>query len=110
MMALDILLELVWIHFIADFILQNDKMATRKSSSIRWLGAHCMIYGSCFFGFGWKYALLNMAMHFLTDSVTSRGTALLWKHNERHWFFCLIGFDQAVHLTTLILTYLWLKG
>ena len=99
---------LIWLHFIADFILQTDKMAINKSSSNRWLGLHVSVYTVPFFWFGWRFALVNGAAHFVTDWLTSRGTSYLWKKEERHWFFALIGLDQAIHMTTLFLTYRWL--
>lgn len=99
-------IALVWTHFVADFLLQTDKMALNKSKSNKWLGFHCLVYSIPFlFAFGIHFGIITFLTHFATDYVTSRGTAYLWKKEERHWFFCLIGFDQAVHLTTLILTF-----
>ena len=95
---------LVWVHFVADFLLQNDKMAVNKSKSNKWLGIHAGIYTIPFFWWGWKFALVNGAAHFVVDFVTSRGTTWLWQKNERHWFFSLIGLDQAIHITTLLVT------
>jgi hypothetical protein len=100
-----IILALVWIHFVSDFLLQSDKMAINKSKSWKWLGIHCVTYSTPFLIFGWRFALVTLAFHFVTDAITSRGTAYLWKREMRHWFFSLIGFDQAIHLSTLILTY-----
>ena len=101
-----IFIVLIWLHFFADFICQTDKMALNKSTSNQWLAYHCCAYMAPFFVcFGWKFGIATFVLHFMTDWVTSRGTSYLWKRNERHWFFCLIGFDQAIHLTTLLLTY-----
>lgn len=98
------LLELIWIHFVADFVLQSDTMAKNKSSSNKWLLLHCIVYTIPFLWFGWKFALINGVAHFATDWITSRCTAALWKKGERHWFFVLIGLDQAIHLTILVAT------
>lgn len=98
-------LVVVWLHFIADFLLQTDKMAVNKSKSFSWLTVHVAVYSGvlCAFCGPW-YALVNGVAHYLTDAVTSRVTSYLWKRSERHWFFVVIGLDQALHLTVLVLT------
>ena len=80
-------------------------MALNKSKSNYWLGIHAFTYGLPLLLLGWRWALGNALMHFGVDFFTSRGTAWLWKHEERHWFFVLIGFDQAIHLTLLFWTF-----
>lgn len=107
-MDIIMLLALVWMHFVADFMLQSDKMAHSKSSSNKWLTIHVAIYTAPFFLFGWEFALLNGAAHWVTDYFTSRATTALFKRKENHWFFVVIGFDQAVHLTCMVLLYQYL--
>lgn len=94
----------IWMHFFADFILQTDKMAINKSTNWKWLSIHIVVYSLPFFYFGWRYALINAAAHFVTDAITSRCTSYLWKKEKRHWFFVVIGLDQAVHMTCLLWT------
>lgn len=110
MMEVLIILLLVWIHFIADFILQDDYVAINKAKDNTVLVFHTMVYGLCFAWFGPLFMLITMVSHGMVDFVTSRGTSRLWSANQRHWFFCLIGFDQALHMTVLILTYQFTRG
>jgi len=93
-----------WLHFLADFILQTDRMALNKSHSFKWLSVHAATYGIPFLLIGWKYAIINAAYHWCVDAVTSRCTSYLWQKNERHWFFVVIGLDQSIHMTCLFLT------
>lgn len=93
---------LIWLHFIGDFIWQTDAMAKNKSTSVKWLSSHCAVYTLFLLPIGWKFALINGVLHWVTDFFTSRATAYLWKKEERHWFFVVIGLDQAIHMTTLI--------
>ena len=102
-MDIYIVIFIFWFHFASDFLLQDDKMALNKSSSNKWLSIHCIVYGIPFIVFGFISMVLIVISHFVVDYYTSRGTTKLWLADERHWFFCLIGFDQALHLTLLIL-------
>lgn len=104
-MDLYILLALIWMHWFADFILQSDRIAINKSSSNQILLWHVTLYGVCFVGFGFMFALVNAVLHFATDWCTSRITKRLWLAEERHWFFVVIGVDQAIHMTCLLGTY-----
>ena len=109
-MDLMIMLSLIWIHFIADFMMQSDRIALNKSKSNLILLQHVVIYGIFLLPFGLLFALVNTVLHFITDYCTSRATSALWKNNQRHWFFVVIGLDQAIHMTCLFVSYVMLKG
>lgn len=102
-MLTDIII-LIWLHFLGDFILQTNKMAINKSKDNKYLLLHCTVYTIPLFWFGWVFALINGVAHFITDYFTSRATSHLHSKGERHWFFVVIGLDQAIHITTLVVT------
>ena len=73
-----ILLVLLSVHFVSDFLMQSDWMAQYKSTRWDALTAHVAVYTAPFFFFGWQFALITFALHFVTDAVTSRITSRLW--------------------------------
>ena len=102
------IVALVWVHWFADFVFQTDDMAQKKSKSNLWLTAHVAVYTLPFFFFGLKFALINGLAHWCVDWVTSRINSRLWQEKRVHAFFVGVGIDQAIHMTTLMLTYKWL--
>lgn len=100
-------------HWLADFVLQSDKMAKGKSSSNRWLTQHILAYTATLVAvllllYPLKnvllYGVINGVAHFCTDYVTSRITKKLWAQQRVHDFFVVIGLDQAIHMATLVAT------
>ena len=104
-MDLASLLGLIWTHFVADFVFQNNYMSLNKSKNVKALALHCLVYGICFIWFGLIFALLNMVSHFLVDFITSKITHHLWKENKVHAFFVVIGCDQAIHFSIMIILF-----
>lgn len=116
------LLWLLVVHWIGDFLLQSDWMAINKSKSNEALTTHVVIYGLAIsvgvipiviaLGVDNRNAvgtwmLINAAVHWATDYVTSRITARLHE-KHRHYFYVMIGVDQLIHYFTLALTMIWL--
>lgn len=92
------------LHWVGDFLFQSDWMAKNKSKSNLALLIHVSCYGIPLCLIDWRFAILNMGLHGLTDFVTSRITSKLWEKKEVHWFFVVIGLDQFIHTACLILT------
>lgn len=102
---------LVITHFIADFMMQSDNMTKNKSKSNKVLLSHVSIYTIAFMVLvSPLYGLVNGILHFAIDYVTSRRTARLWAEGRVHDFFVTIGFDQMLHMLSLIWTYYFLIG
>jgi len=104
-MSIGVILALIWMHTLSDFVLQSDAVAKAKSSSNKILALHVLIYSAPMLIFGIWFALANYALHFITDYFSSRATTKLWVAGERHWFFVVIGIDQAIHFTCLLVTF-----
>lgn len=117
MINLYVYLYLKFAHWIADFVLQTDKMAQNKSKDFKWLLIHTLTYSSVyfvalfpFFGFlfALKFAVITFIFHTLTDFITSRVNSKLWSEGKVHNFFVAVGFDQFLHDVQLILTFYFL--
>jgi len=102
------IIVLLGLHWVADFVLQSHNMALNKSKSFKWLGIHCGVYAIVFVFISPLFALVNGVIHFMVDAVTSRMTARHWKRNDPHNFFVIVGFDQFIHIVTLLWTFRWL--
>ena len=94
-----------WVHFFSDFILQSDKMALNKNASLKYLGIHCIVYSVPFLYFGFIFAIINGLLHFVIDFISSKITKRLWDREQRYWFFVVIGIDQAIHITCIIILF-----
>jgi len=111
-----IFIVFVWAHFVGDFILQSDYHAINKSKNFWVLLQHVFFYVLPFLFllffmpalFVAKFIAINYVLHVITDFVSSKLTTKLWKANQRHWFFVVIGADQAIHFTCLFLSFMLL--
>lgn len=125
-----LILQMLFSHWVSDFVLQSHWMATNKSKNLIALTAHVATYTAAF-GFlmltlgvvlagtpYWSLAImammspvsffswvgLNGVLHFITDFFTSKLTSILWQRGDYHNFFVIVGLDQLIHYSCLILT------
>lgn len=108
------ILAMLFIHWVSDFVLQTHKMATNKSTSVKWLSAHVGVYVLAWFFAGFlifpvhlvaAFVGITFICHWVTDYFTSKWTSRLWREGKIHDFFVVIGFDQFLHFFQLIITY-----
>lgn len=112
MIPISAVLLIIGLHWVGDFLLQNDWMALGKSKRAMPLLVHVVVYSSCFlYFFGPYFCLVTLAAHLWVDLITSRVNARLWKRAldyrtpSLHWFFVSVGFDQLLHMVQLVVTY-----
>lgn len=113
------ILGILGVHWIADFVFQNDKMAQGKSKNWTDLLNHTTLYSSVWFCIGvalciftkiifiqvFMFWIVTFLSHTATDYYTSRVNSKLWEEKKVHQFFVSIGFDQWLHYAQLFTTY-----
>lgn len=123
MINMKIAFIIIVIHFIADFIFQDEKWALGKSKNVGDLLKHTTTY-SCLwllpmmFLFPTNYVLnsvlfvaITFLAHTITDYFTSKITSRLYAQGKlgspipNLGFFSMIGFDQVLHYGQLLLTF-----
>jgi len=122
------ILGILFIHWIADFVLQTDKQAQGKSKNWGDLISHTKSYTMVWWAVGitlvvvnlyypffeyhkWSltmFVLITFVCHTITDYFTSRLNSRLWAEGKVHNFFVSIGFDQWLHYAQLFITYWYL--
>lgn len=115
-----LIIYLLFIHWVSDFLLQNDWMATNKSKKISALLAHTFIYSTFFVIMFWLGGLMGIipivslsvlfelllilfASHSLIDYLSSKTTTRLYANKRYRAFFDVIGFDQLMHYATIFM-------
>lgn len=116
-MTLSIIITILIAHFVADWLLQTSWMAQNKWNQWRALSAHVAVYtlimviagfnlgieSSMIAGVAW--GLLNGALHYWIDYITSKITHTYWDRKDFRAFFLAIGADQLIHYLILFWTY-----
>lgn len=118
MISIPLLFIILIVHWVADFILQRHIDAVNKSTSIRHLVNHTGTYSVCWFPIlllltgnvatSLLFTIITFILHTITDYFTSKQVKKLFDKNDYHNGFVVIGFDQILHYTQLILTFILL--
>lgn len=117
------LILLLFFHFVADFLFQNDWMALNKSKNNIPLATHVFVYSlimviPALFIFdaviALQFACFNGILHYSVDYLTSRASSWMRVNGKMGSnkipnisFWGVIGFDQFLHTAILILSYSW---
>lgn len=106
--------ELLFVHWFADFVVQTSSQAFNKSKCNWALARHVLtytltlalgsilIFGNTIEVIG--FSVFNGILHWFTDYYTSRLTKYLYEKKDYHNFFVIIGLDQFIHHVTLAIT------
>lgn len=126
MFAVIQIIILLFIHWVCDFVLQDEYWAQNKWKSWSALFAHTLTYSILFGVIGvflgvfpaeatnanlYFFVLITLGFHTLVDAITSRITHR--QHvNKRYGspipnlgLFTTIGFDQLLHYAQIFITY-----
>lgn len=116
--SIPILFYLLLVHFLADFVCQTHKQATRKSTSNKYLFYHVFTYSIIWIPaifvltsslvISLLFGGITFILHFITDWITSRLTKHYREKEDFHNFFIIIEADQMLHRAQFIFTYLLL--
>lgn len=116
-------ISLVVSHFVFDWIFQTRKIARTKSSSLKSLGIHLLIYfvgiflTVLFFSDGimawhtlWFLSIINITTHGIIDwNIWSLAKKFLSNYEgdtREYLFYSIIALDQILHLVILFLLFL----
>ena len=91
-------------------------MGNNKSSSIKWLSIHVLIYTLILLvgvsplliehkTFIIKWVIVNGILHWITDFFTSKISKYFYLKNDLYHFWVIIGLDQLLHAITLMSTF-----
>ncbi len=109
------IMQMLFIHWLADFYAQTDHDAKNKSSSNTALFSHTSTYSLIWFVFMWAqssslilaliFAFITFVCHSLQDYITSRIVKRYFDKKDYHNGFIIIGLDQMLHYAQLMLTF-----
>jgi hypothetical protein len=109
---------LVFLHLVADFLLQGSYFSKLKATKITYLLLHVLIYTLLFvilsplllsltFTQGLLFSGINGGIHLVVDFLTSKLKQKFWQKNESI-YVAIITFDALIHIAVLIATYIYI--
>lgn len=107
-----------FIHFFADFVLQNEWMGANKSKEWAPLLTHigvytvtCLIYGMFLLTMpnAIMWALVNGLAHLVVDYISSRAMRRARESGNTRRFFLYLGIDQMIHAWFLLGSFMLLS-
>lgn len=103
------------VHYLADFALQTQEQAERKSFDNEALTQHAGNYATVWLlisygllGTWYKpliFACITFICHFMTDMYTSKVVKKYFEKKDWHNGFVVIGADQVLHYVQLLITF-----
>ena len=105
-MSLELIITIIIGHWVGDYVLQTEKMAVGKATSIKWLSIHSVVWTLSMmiivvpFSSSvtiWVWVLIMGILHWAQDFVTSKINAFFQKKKWTKMFWLSIGTDQMLH-------------
>jgi hypothetical protein len=114
-----LIIYVLFVHFVSDYVFQSNSIIEYKSKHWVWLMIHVLSYisiltvgiliGSLFFkynlGFIWKFLLININAHWITEYFTSRRIEKYRKKSKTRNMMLLIGLEQFIILSAIFLSF-----
>lgn len=119
-MELSYIMLIIMVHWVADFVMQNEEWALNKSKDNEALLKHTITYSIMwffallpYFGLGdiLLFTLITFLAHTITDYFTSRWVSGKFQRKEMGseipnlGAFSCIGADQVLHYVQLFITF-----
>jgi len=119
-MELIYIFAIIFNHWVADFVFQDEKWAHQKSKSNKELLKHTVTYSLLLsplaIFLGWNiipFILINFILHTITDYFTSRHVSKQFAKGHlggaipNFGAFTSIGFDQVIHYICLFSSFMY---
>lgn len=110
-MGLEIVLMLVWLHYISDYVFDIDLVYKKRDRVKKNVLTHSFSYSLPFLLIGTVFAGVTFVAHLIVDFFESKiRSKVSYSTDIDQWQgkylnYVIIGADQMAHITILLLTY-----